>query len=45
MYVHRRKRETIQEQDVHTSPKDHSEELEPEDDPESNLGIFAEIMI
>ncbi|XP_032048396.1 tRNA wybutosine-synthesizing protein 3 homolog [Aythya fuligula] len=45
VYVHRRKRETIQEQDVHTSPKDHSEELEPEDDPESNLGIFAEIMI
>ncbi|EOB01612.1 tRNA wybutosine-synthesizing protein 3-like protein, partial [Anas platyrhynchos] len=43
VYVHRRKRETIQEQDVHTSPKDHSEELEPEDDPESNLGIFAEI--
>nr|XP_047917919.1 tRNA wybutosine-synthesizing protein 3 homolog [Anser cygnoides] len=45
VYVHRRKRKTIQEQDVHTSPKDHSEELEPEDDPDSNLGIFAETMM
>ncbi|XP_074893491.1 tRNA wybutosine-synthesizing protein 3 homolog isoform X2 [Buteo buteo] len=45
VYIHRRKRKTIQEQDVHTSLKDHNEELEPEDDTESNLAIFAEIMI
>ncbi|KAM7106646.1 tRNA wybutosine-synthesizing protein 3 homolog isoform 1-T1 [Ciconia maguari] len=45
VYVHRRKRKTIQEQDVHTVPKDHNEELEPADDTESNLDIFAEIMI
>ncbi|XP_032843579.2 tRNA wybutosine-synthesizing protein 3 homolog [Tyto alba] len=45
VYIHRRKRKTIQEQDVHTSPKDHNEELEPEDDIESSLDIFAEIMI
>ncbi|XP_009318945.1 PREDICTED: tRNA wybutosine-synthesizing protein 3 homolog [Pygoscelis adeliae] len=45
VYIHRRKRKTIQEQDVHTSPKDHNEELEPEDDTESNLDIFAEIVI
>ncbi|XP_075567017.1 tRNA wybutosine-synthesizing protein 3 homolog [Pelecanus crispus] len=45
VYFHRRKRKTIQEQNVHTSPKDHNEELEPEDDTEINLEIFAEIMI
>ncbi|KAM9283370.1 tRNA wybutosine-synthesizing protein 3 homolog isoform 2-T2 [Morus bassanus] len=45
VYIHRRKRKTIQEQDVHASPKDHSEELEPEDDTESNLDIFSEIVI
>ncbi|XP_040467155.1 tRNA wybutosine-synthesizing protein 3 homolog isoform X1 [Falco naumanni] len=45
VYVRRRKRKTIQEQDVHTSPKDHNEALEPEDDTESSLGIFAEILI
>ncbi|XP_010121081.1 PREDICTED: tRNA wybutosine-synthesizing protein 3 homolog, partial [Chlamydotis macqueenii] len=45
VYIHRRKRKTIREQGAHTSPKDHSEELEPDDDTESNLGIFAEIMI
>ncbi|KAM9239369.1 tRNA wybutosine-synthesizing protein 3 homolog isoform 1-T1 [Leptosomus discolor] len=45
VYVHRRKRKTVREQDVHTSPKDHNEESEPEDDTESNLDIFAEIMI
>ncbi|XP_054690506.1 tRNA wybutosine-synthesizing protein 3 homolog isoform X2 [Grus americana] len=45
VYIHRRKRKTIQEQGVHTSPEDRDEELEPEDDTESNLDIFAEIMI
>ncbi|XP_055670981.1 tRNA wybutosine-synthesizing protein 3 homolog [Falco peregrinus] len=45
VYVRRRKRKTIQEQDVRTSPKDHNEALEPEDDTESSLGIFAEILI
>ncbi|KAM6129061.1 tRNA wybutosine-synthesizing protein 3 homolog isoform 2-T2 [Phoenicopterus ruber ruber] len=45
VYVHRRKRRTAQEQDVQTSPKDHNEELEPEDHTESNLDIFAEIVI
>ncbi|XP_061860222.1 tRNA wybutosine-synthesizing protein 3 homolog [Colius striatus] len=45
VYVRRRKRKTIPEQDVHTSPEDPSGEMEPEDDVESNLDIFAEIMI
>ncbi|XP_035747716.1 tRNA wybutosine-synthesizing protein 3 homolog isoform X1 [Egretta garzetta] len=45
VYIHRRKRKTVQEQDVHTSTKDHKEELEPEDDSESNLDIFAEIVV
>ncbi|XP_064310896.1 tRNA wybutosine-synthesizing protein 3 homolog isoform X3 [Phalacrocorax carbo] len=45
VYIHRRKRKTILEQDVHTSPKDRNEELQPEDDTESNLDIFAEIVI
>lgn len=45
VYIHRRKRKTIQEQGVRTSPEDRDEELEPEDDTESNLDIFAEIMI
>ncbi|KAM6199708.1 tRNA wybutosine-synthesizing protein 3 homolog [Sarcoramphus papa] len=45
VYTHRRKRKTIQEQDVRTSPKDHNKELEPEDDTENTLDIFAEIMI
>ncbi|XP_010291525.1 PREDICTED: tRNA wybutosine-synthesizing protein 3 homolog, partial [Phaethon lepturus] len=44
-YIRRRKRKTIQEQGVHTSPKDQNEELESEDDTETNLDIFAEIMI
>ncbi|XP_014748048.1 PREDICTED: tRNA wybutosine-synthesizing protein 3 homolog isoform X2 [Sturnus vulgaris] len=39
VYVHRRKRQTAQEQ---TDP---SRELEPQDDTESSLGLFAEIMI
>lgn len=45
VYVRRRKRKTVQETDVHTSPQDRNEELEPEDDTESNLDIFAEITI
>lgn len=45
VYTHRRKRKTIHEQDVRTSPKDHNKELEPEDDTENTLDIFAEIMI
>ncbi|XP_010015389.1 PREDICTED: LOW QUALITY PROTEIN: tRNA wybutosine-synthesizing protein 3 homolog, partial [Nestor notabilis] len=45
VYTHRRKRKTVQEQDAHTSPKDHSEKPEPEDDAETNLGIFSELMI
>ncbi|XP_074687833.1 tRNA wybutosine-synthesizing protein 3 homolog isoform X3 [Strix aluco] len=44
-YLHRRKRRTVQEQDPHTSPKDHREELEHEGDTESSLGVFAEMMI
>lgn len=39
VYVRRRKRQTAQEQ------ADPSRELEPEDDTESSLGLFAEIMI
>ncbi|XP_041254272.1 tRNA wybutosine-synthesizing protein 3 homolog isoform X1 [Onychostruthus taczanowskii] len=39
VYVHRRKRRTAQEQ------ADPSRELEPQDDTESSLGLFAEIMI
>lgn len=45
VYTRRRKRKTIQEQEAHTSPKDHSEEPEPADDTETNLGIFAELMV
>ncbi|XP_063200822.1 tRNA wybutosine-synthesizing protein 3 homolog [Chroicocephalus ridibundus] len=45
VYTRRRKRKTIQERDVDASPKDRNEELEPEDDSESNLDIFAEITI
>ncbi|KAM9008956.1 tRNA wybutosine-synthesizing protein 3 homolog [Ara ararauna] len=45
VYTRRRKRKTIQEQEAHTSPKDHSEEPGPADDAETNLGIFAELMI
>ncbi|KAM6342946.1 tRNA wybutosine-synthesizing protein 3 homolog isoform 2-T2 [Alca torda] len=45
VYTRRRKRKTLQERDVDTSPKDRNEELEPEDDSESNLDIFAEITI
>ncbi|XP_025954315.2 tRNA wybutosine-synthesizing protein 3 homolog isoform X2 [Dromaius novaehollandiae] len=45
VYVHRRKRKTIQKHGVCTSPKDHDEELEHEDDPKSNVDIFGEIMI
>lgn len=45
VYTHRRKRKTIQEQGAHTFPKDHSEEPEPEDDAETDLGIFSELMI
>uniref|UniRef100_A0A8C8BKW9 tRNA wybutosine-synthesizing protein 3 homolog n=1 Tax=Otus sunia TaxID=257818 RepID=A0A8C8BKW9_9STRI len=44
-YLHRRKRRTAQERDAHTSPKDHGEELEPEGDTESILGVFAEMTI
>ncbi|XP_064285328.1 tRNA wybutosine-synthesizing protein 3 homolog isoform X2 [Passer domesticus] len=39
VYVHRRKRQTAQEQ------ADPSRELEPQDDTESSLGLFAEIMM
>ncbi|XP_029815593.1 tRNA wybutosine-synthesizing protein 3 homolog, partial [Manacus vitellinus] len=39
VYVHRRKRQTIREQ------ADPSGELEPQDDTESSLDLFAEIMI
>ncbi|PKK27373.1 hypothetical protein A306_00004185 [Columba livia] len=45
VYVHRRKRKTIQEQGVCTSPEDHNTESEPQDGAESSLDIFAEIMI
>lgn len=45
VYVHRRKRKTIQEQGVCTSPEDHNAESEPQDGAESSLDIFAEIMI
>ncbi|XP_010078425.1 PREDICTED: tRNA wybutosine-synthesizing protein 3 homolog, partial [Pterocles gutturalis] len=45
VYVRRRKRKTVKEQGVRTSPEDHGEELGPEDDTESTLGIFAGIMI
>ncbi|KAM6398368.1 tRNA wybutosine-synthesizing protein 3 homolog [Pluvialis apricaria] len=44
VYIRRRKRKTVQEQDVHTSPQD-CNELEPEDDTENNLDIFAKITI
>lgn len=39
VYVHRRKRRTAQEQ------ADPIRELEPQDDAESSLDLFAEIMI
>ncbi|OPJ76918.1 tRNA wybutosine-synthesizing protein 3 homolog isoform X2 [Patagioenas fasciata] len=45
VYVHRRKRKTMQEQGVRTSPEDHNAESEPQDGAESSLAIFAEIMI
>ncbi|KAM6327360.1 tRNA wybutosine-synthesizing protein 3 homolog [Podargus strigoides] len=45
VYVHRRKRKATPEQRVCAPPEDHSEVLEPEDDTESTLDIFAEIMI
>ncbi|KAM9379111.1 tRNA wybutosine-synthesizing protein 3 homolog [Phaethornis superciliosus] len=45
VYLHRRKRKTIEQQAVHTLPKGPSEELEPEDDVENSLDIFAEIVI
>ncbi|KQK83174.1 tRNA wybutosine-synthesizing protein 3 [Amazona aestiva] len=45
VYTRRRKRKTIQGQEAHTSPKDHSEEPGPADDAETNLGIFAELML
>ncbi|XP_071605931.1 tRNA wybutosine-synthesizing protein 3 homolog isoform X2 [Heliangelus exortis] len=46
VYLHRRKRKTIQQQGVHPPPRGPpSEELEPEDDVENSLDIFAEIMI
>ncbi|XP_054240530.1 tRNA wybutosine-synthesizing protein 3 homolog [Indicator indicator] len=44
IYLHRRKRRTAPEQDVHTPPEDHSEDLRPEEDTESSLDIFAEIL-
>ncbi|XP_010220119.1 PREDICTED: tRNA wybutosine-synthesizing protein 3 homolog [Tinamus guttatus] len=43
VYVRRRKRETVQKRGACTSPGDHSEELEQEDDPEGNVDIFGEI--
>ncbi|XP_068262773.1 tRNA wybutosine-synthesizing protein 3 homolog isoform X2 [Nyctibius grandis] len=45
VYMHRRKKKTIREQGVQPSPKDHKEQLEPEDDTESSLDVFAEIVI
>ncbi|XP_030311064.1 tRNA wybutosine-synthesizing protein 3 homolog isoform X2 [Calypte anna] len=43
VYLHRRKRKNIQ--GLHTPPRGPNEELEPEDDVETSLDIFAEIMI
>ncbi|XP_074007950.1 tRNA wybutosine-synthesizing protein 3 homolog isoform X1 [Numenius arquata] len=45
VYLRRRRRKTVQEQEAHTSPKDRSEELELEDGAESSLDIFAEVTI
>ncbi|KAM6415014.1 tRNA wybutosine-synthesizing protein 3 homolog isoform 2-T2 [Rhynochetos jubatus] len=45
MYVRRRKRRTVPERGAHASAEDHGEELEPEDDAESELGILAEVMV
>ncbi|XP_069718200.1 tRNA wybutosine-synthesizing protein 3 homolog isoform X2 [Phaenicophaeus curvirostris] len=45
VYVRRRKRKTVHRQSVCPSPKDQHEELEPEDDIENSLDIFADIMI
>ncbi|XP_008948402.1 PREDICTED: tRNA wybutosine-synthesizing protein 3 homolog, partial [Merops nubicus] len=44
VYVHRRKRRTVREGTVCTSPKGH-EESGPRDETESALDIFAEMMI
>uniref|UniRef100_A0A8C3K814 tRNA wybutosine-synthesizing protein 3 homolog n=1 Tax=Calidris pygmaea TaxID=425635 RepID=A0A8C3K814_9CHAR len=45
VYLRRRRRKIVQEQEAGTSPKDRSEELELEDGAESSLDIFAEITI
>ncbi|XP_069718178.1 tRNA wybutosine-synthesizing protein 3 homolog [Phaenicophaeus curvirostris] len=45
VYVRRRKRKTVHRQSVCSSPKDQHEELEPEDDIENSLDIFADTMI
>ncbi|NP_001264564.1 tRNA wybutosine-synthesizing protein 3 homolog [Gallus gallus] len=45
VYVRRRKRRTVQTQDVLPSPEGHNEELEPGDDPEGSLDIFAGITL
>ncbi|XP_068019982.1 tRNA wybutosine-synthesizing protein 3 homolog [Melanerpes formicivorus] len=44
VYLHRRKRRTSQEQDVHTPPEDHSEDSRPEEDTENSFDIFAEVL-
>ncbi|XP_072199493.1 tRNA wybutosine-synthesizing protein 3 homolog [Excalfactoria chinensis] len=45
VYVHRRKRRTARVQDVLPSPEHHNNELEPGDDPEGSLDIFAGITL
>uniref|UniRef100_A0A8C3LPB3 tRNA wybutosine-synthesizing protein 3 homolog n=1 Tax=Chrysolophus pictus TaxID=9089 RepID=A0A8C3LPB3_CHRPC len=45
VYVRRRKRKTAREQDVLPSPEGRNEELEPGDDPEGSLDIFAGITL
>ncbi|XP_051481707.1 tRNA wybutosine-synthesizing protein 3 homolog isoform X1 [Apus apus] len=45
VYVRRRKRKTFQQQGLDTPPREHREELEPEEDVENSLDIFAGIMI
>lgn len=44
VYLHRRKRRTGQEQDVHAPPEDHSQDSGAEEDTENSLDIFAEIL-
>ncbi|XP_042729590.1 tRNA wybutosine-synthesizing protein 3 homolog [Lagopus leucura] len=45
VYVRRRKRRAARVQDVLPSAEGHNEELEPGDDPEGSLDIFAEITL